>query len=403
MASFYIHAKKDLFAGASIIPDESRYYEIIKKIGVIDNLPDWKSYLGEKLYNLVKQYQKENKVFHWEMEFPEIIGDGFEAVVGNPPYVDVKAEDYCGVGLECLDSRNLYSYIGEKGILFLDKNNYFSFIVPMSIVCSSRMLSIQNIFLKYKTAFLNFAERPSKIFRDAEQKITILLMKKIKISNIITSSYTQWQSFERKNLFRSILKYEQSHINIKINNIIPKIGLKIEKDIIEKIFQFKILKKQNIFIGNYSIYFRTTGGRYFNVITNYPTGSSKETSISLINKENSDILTSVLNSSLFFWFYILISNTRDFYKDEILSFPFDLARVDNNIKNQLLLKTNELMQDIENYSQIKNNIKYYFIRKSKNIIDDIDRILAKYYGFNNEELNYIINFQGKYRISNEDE
>jgi len=46
-----------------------------------------------------------------------------------------------------------------------------------------------------------------------------------------------------------------------------------------------------------------------------------------------------------------------------------------------------------------------YARKSKSIIDEIDHILAKHYGFTDEELDFIINYDIKYRMgrdSNED-
>jgi len=36
--------------------------------------------------------------------------------------------------------------------------------------------------------------------------------------------------------------------------------------------------------------------------------------------------------------------------------------------------------------------------KSKSIIDEIDRVLAKHYGFTDEELDFIINYDIKYRM-----
>lgn len=35
---------------------------------------------------------------------------------------------------------------------------------------------------------------------------------------------------------------------------------------------------------------------------------------------------------------------------------------------------------------------------SKPVIDKIDEVLAKYYGFSDEELNFIINYDIKYRM-----
>ena len=38
------------------------------------------------------------------------------------------------------------------------------------------------------------------------------------------------------------------------------------------------------------------------------------------------------------------------------------------------------------------------IQKSKSIITDIDRVLGKHYGFTDEELDFIINYDIKYRM-----
>lgn len=49
----------------------------------------------------------------------------------------------------------------------------------------------------------------------------------------------------------------------------------------------------------------------------------------------------------------------------------------------------------------KGEIYEYKISKSKLIIDKIDILLAKYYGFTEEELDFIINYDIKYRMGDE--
>ena len=39
--------------------------------------------------------------------------------------------------------------------------------------------------------------------------------------------------------------------------------------------------------------------------------------------------------------------------------------------------------------------------KTKNLIDEIDRVLAEHYGFSEEELDFIINYDIKYRLGRE--
>ena len=43
----------------------------------------------------------------------------------------------------------------------------------------------------------------------------------------------------------------------------------------------------------------------------------------------------------------------------------------------------------------------YFPKLSKSIIDEIDKVLAKHYGFTEEELDFIINYDIKYRMGDE--
>lgn len=42
--------------------------------------------------------------------------------------------------------------------------------------------------------------------------------------------------------------------------------------------------------------------------------------------------------------------------------------------------------------------QHFFIKYSKLIIDEIDRVLAVHYGFTEEELDFIINYDIKYRM-----
>lgn len=43
----------------------------------------------------------------------------------------------------------------------------------------------------------------------------------------------------------------------------------------------------------------------------------------------------------------------------------------------------------------------FYMKKSKPIIDEIDKALAKHYGFTEEELDFIINYDIKYRMGDE--
>ncbi len=51
----------------------------------------------------------------------------------------------------------------------------------------------------------------------------------------------------------------------------------------------------------------------------------------------------------------------------------------------------------------KITVHYFNFRPSKPIIDEIDRVLAKHYDFTDEELDFIINYDIKYRMGRDSE
>ena len=46
----------------------------------------------------------------------------------------------------------------------------------------------------------------------------------------------------------------------------------------------------------------------------------------------------------------------------------------------------------------KAEVEQFSVAPCKSIIDEIDRVLAKHYGFTDEELDFIINYDIKYRM-----
>lgn len=103
----------------------------------------------------------------------------------------------------------------------------------------------------------------------------------------------------------------------------------------------------------------------------------------------------------------MLSNCRDLVMREIENFPLGLERMSEPIKNRLSGLTAELMTDLklhkhrrEAYYQATGNVVYdeFYPKYSKPIIDRIDRVLAKHYGLTDEELDFIINYDIKYRM-----
>lgn len=84
--------------------------------------------------------------------------------------------------------------------------------------------------------------------------------------------------------------------------------------------------------------------------------------------------------------------------------------VDQEISKILQLLTKKLLYSLELNSEThtrnqnttgKTDIQLFRVKPTKHIIDGIDKVLAKHYGFTEEELDFIINYDIKYRMGSE--
>jgi hypothetical protein len=128
------------------------------------------------------------------------------------------------------------------------------------------------------------------------------------------------------------------------------------------------------------------------------------------DSKHTKIMLAIINSNLFFWWWYTLFEGYHCGKHEIHSFPVGLDAMQMAIQNKLINLTDHLMEDIKSNKARKScwykntgKVVYdeFYPRKSKSIIDQIDLLLAKHYGFLDEETDFIINFDIKYRSNKE--
>jgi hypothetical protein len=119
-----------------------------------------------------------------------------------------------------------------------------------------------------------------------------------------------------------------------------------------------------------------------------------------------------LNSTLFYWFVTVFSDCRHVNKREVEAFPFRMERaIKSSLRSKLDRLAVELMKDLDSNSEDRTmrfahdtlTVQCIFPRFSKLIIDEIDAALADHYGFSEEELDFIVNYDVKYRLGAEAE
>jgi len=117
----------------------------------------------------------------------------------------------------------------------------------------------------------------------------------------------------------------------------------------------------------------------------------------------------VLNSTLFRWFLTTYSDCRNLNRREVVGFPIDIARLVAEERRNLDRLARLLSESLIDTSEVRSmrfgetvlDIQCIIPKFFKPIIDEIDKVLAKHYGFTDEELDFIINYDIKYRMGRE--
>jgi len=419
MISFRINGNNNLFDGDEIdLPDKQTYFDILDKAQAVEEKEKWRHILGDDLYEAIKQFVQEKQVFHWELEFPEIIGCGFDAALGNPPYVDVTKYDYCGVPLGSLLSTNLYAYIPEKAFEHLNKNQRLSFVTPLAISASKRMIHIQKIFRKHSWYLFHVdsSSHPGVLFPSVNAHLNIFVVKKDSGKRIFTTHHTRFYNYERKRLFKHIQYHLLKNENLILDYTIPKISTDIEEKILELLFNegddLKKYVSENKNFEN-AVYYRSANAPYYLYAYEKPpymeVNGDKviSTSIKSVNfkpEYSKYVILSLLHSSLYYWFWIVYSDCYNFHPKEFYRIPINLEKM-SKFHEEFKQLYYEIEHDLDQNSEIvvykkaKGKTKYKLLRarKSKKVFDKVDRFFGEKIGLSNDMINFLINFDIKYR------
>lgn len=353
--------------------------------------------------------------FHWFAEFYEIIHDkgGFDVIIGNPPYVEYKdvKQTYILRNYFTEKCSNLFSYVLERCINISHPNSLMGMIIPLSAFSTDRMTPLIRLLKKTSSDLYisNFSWRPGRLFDGANLQLSIVLMKTGKSHSTIQSTrYLMWPSEARDSLFSKI-EYSVAK-DERLEGCIPKLGSAMASSILTKL-RTKTKEIGTCFAKQSSnlVYYRR-GGLYWKVFVDFKTGSSEEKIIRVLPDVDKYLIIAGLSSNLWWWYFTITSDCRHLGNRDIETFPFDPREMSLSLQKDLSKLGKEYVRDLkrnaENTVRVykkKNSVDVlsFKVNQSKSIIDQIDQTLAKYFGLTNEELDFIVNYDIKYRMSRE--
>ncbi|MCD8297538.1 MAG: Eco57I restriction-modification methylase domain-containing protein [Prevotella sp.] len=367
-----------------------------------------------------EQWLSSYQPFHWLAEFYEIIkgNGGFDVIIGNPPYVEYSnvRNEYQIKNYDCIDSGNLYAFVIEKSLNISHISSRNGMIIQMSAFCTPRMESFQKVWFEHAkfSSLAFFDDRPGKLFENLQHIRVVIPILEVGTPSdyVATTGYNKFYSSHRKYLFQTLTYYKSNIVRKKFS--VMKIHTKIEESIAIKLWANKSsIQNYESLTKNDNYVYYGSGFGYFGKILNYKsffygekiTKSTGDKYYFILKDYNRDVFVGILNSSLFYWFYINYSDGHNFTKTIIRAMPFKYEKSDNLIHLVKCLMddmTKKKGRKICNYKST-GHIEYdeYYPKLSKKLINEIDKELAKHYGFTDEELDFIINYDIKYRMGDE--
>jgi hypothetical protein len=369
-----------------------------------------------------EEWRKRHQPFHWFTEFYGIItSGGFDVIVGNPPYVEytkVRGE-YSIRGYQTENCGNLYAFVMERSLSILKNGGRSGLIVPLAGFSTERMQSLQTYFLKecksIHAAFLEATTNPTILFVGVKVQLSIIFAEKANSEgcDLFSTAYLRAFHDERPYLFQRLYFCA---LQLPTRRI-PKIQYPIEQPILQKVTSRSTVLGS--FFANHptneKVYYRRLGNFFFKLAFTKPplyriNGANVRSSTveDLYLKGIPKVtVTALINSTLMFWYWNVLSNVMDFKVNDIKMLGFDYDSMSFKNKAKLEELGSLLLQDLEKHRVVgvenrksgdRIEVARYWPQYSKAIIDNIDRVLADHFGLTEQELDFIINYDIKYRM-----
>ena len=394
--------------------------EINKRLSAVSAILDKQLYMTNGGGKTFDEWHKDTHPFHWYVEFYPIMAQqgGFDVIIGNPPYVETPKVSYSVYKIiyKTITCGNLYAHVMERCKNILNRNGFIGMIVPLSGHSTDRMSPlVSEFYKKFSLRYLfnlSADANPSKLFEGVKFRLGIFFVSNI-AKGTYTTKYTRWYAEERNGLFVDKVTYvcDEQFSESGIIGKVPDAKFVHINELVqgEKDFFFVEFGKFNCLYHNTPINWvrAHTFIPYFKSERDGECGSTQLKCISFDDVGKADIACCVLCSSVFFIFWIVNSDCYHLNKSELYKFKFSFKQ--DETKDFLCL-AEQLRKDMLHNAKRRvyqyatsGRVEYdeFYMKKSKPIIDKIDELLAKHYGFSEEELDFIINYDIKYRMGDE--
>jgi hypothetical protein len=350
---------------------------------------------------------------------------GFDVIIGNPPWREysVVRRTYQVRSYTTEVCGNLHGICTERALALRSGMGRMSFIVQLPLASSSRMESVRSVLRQRSNSLyvIPFDDRPGKLFEGLQNCRSVIFLSEVSRYSeafLCTTRYQRWPTQTRSYLFPRI-EYARASKAALYPGLFPKYATDSEVTIFTK-----ELEKSDMTIGNVTARKPTTHFIFYQEATRYwvkatiglpyyakdgvvgPPAHGRY--VYFDNPQTVATICAMLNSSLFYVYFIAYGDCFHLSDTLVSGFPIpsklltDQYLTELGERLQASLTANAEHKTIHTCDGSEIAYAEFVVSKSKPIIDEIDQALAEHYGFTDEELDFIINYDIKYRMGHDE-
>jgi hypothetical protein len=305
----------------------------------------------------------------------------------------------------------------ERSLLLKNETGRLGLIIPVSVASSGSFDVLRDVIsLQSKLLWMaHFANRPSQLFVGAQNRLTILLsVGQGPSMHVFSTCYHRWDGAHggRDFLFPVLNYVPLGDLSRCFHGLYPKVGNPNAASVLRKLANSRTIGDFTVKKSRAALYWVRVPGYFCQFFVDPPKARPEKggptrvrgevNAICLPNSTSMRITHALLNSSTYYQFFTAYTDSRHINPSDVNDFPFDLNQTADPVKNSLTVLSKELEDSmIANTNLWRKSgllIESVDSRSTKQIIDEIDYILLKHYRFTKEELDFIINYDIKFRV-----
>ncbi len=339
-------------------------------------------------------WRKSHNPFHWFIEFPEAMAaGGFDAVIGNPPYIARrKIEDYTYSGFATDNCPDIYAPCMERSASIISSRGAFSMIVPISFQFSEDFAKAREIMSRYLPArwVSTYSRNPASLFDAAVGVRSTILVSRKSQPLLAVTGLRRWYSDFRPHLFETTsysrvedINYEQPWPRLASLEIVQ-----LHKALLSRNMRLKHAhRKSEDVVGfkNIALYYISS------FLDEPPTWSlegevlrhTKVSELSFDGEENKLIAFGVTAGRLAGWWWGAFGDDFDVTSGLLYSIPVDPKKIVKNRKKIIALVRKLEKEQKKNPLVTKYSGKWmgnYDMSRCRDVTDEIDKLILEEFG-----------------------